>query len=199
VKLSSISDQWIAFAPHDEYAAFSVTTDRDGGVAIVSLPTFKTRLLKAGVPTQVYAVSPDGLSLAAGGLYGEVILWQLDHPEPVVLGRHSRYVTAVSFSPNGLWLCSASRDRTVRLFSIRGGASAQVNFLNPVWDATFSPDGKYVLVATGVNVHVLYAAVLSGPEILDATDSVTNGVLDTSTRKVIYQQDLHSIKGATAP
>ena len=80
-----------------------------------------------GVNGGVYCVafSPDGKLLVSGGGDGTVRVWDVDPASPsfgqqlVVLQRHSDWVDSLAFSPNGVFLVSASeRDSTVRLWSV---------------------------------------------------------------------------------
>src|SRR5260221_481880 len=62
------------------------------------------------------AFSPDGRTLAAGTLNGEIKLWNVDtRREMVTLRGHTTMVGAVGFSPNGRLLVSAGGE-TLRLW-----------------------------------------------------------------------------------
>ncbi|MGC4113551.1 MAG: WD40 repeat domain-containing protein [Myxococcales bacterium] len=105
------------------------------------------------------AWAPDGKALAHGD--GKAVrLWRPDGTaEPVALGGHTDNVTALGFSPDGKVLASASRDRTVRLWT--SGTGECVGVLTPPEDVesyperlAFSADGTQ-LVAAGLGEDVL--------------------------------------------
>ncbi|MGE3806118.1 MAG: WD40 repeat domain-containing protein, partial [Gemmataceae bacterium] len=82
----------------------------------------------------VLAWRPDGSLLALGGSSSDVWLWDLSDGY-FMLPEHSRYVSSLSFSPSGKWLCTvdgngrlalwelgkmqATRRRTLRLDTLR--------------------------------------------------------------------------------
>ncbi len=105
------------------------------------------------------AFSPDAtLMVAAGGTSGE--RGQLEFFDwPVCrsrwsAGSHVDVVTAVSFSPDGRWLATASADRTAQLFPApaRSGQLDDGQPLRghtaPVLAAGFSPDGSVLVTAS---------------------------------------------------
>jgi WD40 repeat protein len=87
--------------------------------------TFKNRAGTApwsgqpGVPWSV-AFSPDGLSIAAGSVNGEVIIWNAETGaiSHTFIGHGQEQVSMVTFAPNGRSLASACFDGTVKVWRL---------------------------------------------------------------------------------
>jgi len=95
-------------------------------------------------------ISADGQRVAAGGINGEITLWNLDkRDDKTVLRGHKLPVTSVSFSPDRRLLLSASNS-TVRLWSLESNKQLRTigKHTAPI-RAVFMPDGKRVLVTSG--------------------------------------------------
>ena len=93
-------------------------------------------------------LSPDRRLLATCGQDG-IRIWNLSTGQEVrELTDHNSDVNGVSFSPNGLWIASASDDRTVRIWSTEDWSCLHVISHDvEVVNAVFSPDSR--LLATG--------------------------------------------------
>lgn len=120
-----------------------------------------TRILAFRGVVQAVALSPDGHTLAAGGLDHQVALWDLRDPQrPRPLGTapvtFADTVYALAFSPDGRRLAAGSGDGTVRVWepSAPGPAAAGArSFKGPdsaVYGVAFAPDGK-TLAAAGAD------------------------------------------------
>lgn len=138
----------VAFSPDGRFLACG-SADRTVRLYQV-VPGRRRALLRAGLLGEVNALafSPDSRSLAAAS--GAVCLWHIPAQEPLTaLKGHADTVTAISFSPDGGVLASASADHTARLWSM--ATASQLHVLSGHQSAltavSFGPDGD--LLATG--------------------------------------------------
>lgn len=95
------------------------------------------------------AFSRDGDRLACGST-NLVHLWDQHGGEPVQLHRHSGWVMALAFSPDGTTLASASEDRTIALWDVVNGTLRRVltGHTEGVYNVVFSPNGATLLSAS---------------------------------------------------
>lgn len=94
------------------------------------------------------AFSANGRLLAFGNQ--AITLWNTETQKvATTLVGHTRFVTALAFSPDGDLLASASQDRTVRLWDVAKGEEIYrlKGHTNTVCTVAFSPDGKTIASA----------------------------------------------------
>jgi WD40 repeat protein len=98
------------------------------------------------------AVSPDGRFLAAAGKEPyAVVIWDWSRARPIrVLRAHTHDVMAVTWSPDGALLATASEDRTVRVWDATTGRQLVVarRHTDKVNAVEFSSDGRHLASAS---------------------------------------------------
>jgi WD40 repeat protein len=64
--------------------------------------------------------------------------------------RHSRMITSVALSPDGIYALSGGWDNTLKLWDVATARLLRTSFghANPVWSVAFSPDGASLLSAS---------------------------------------------------
>ncbi len=128
--------------------------------------TIETRRHRGYIST--FAVSPDGKSLATGGLDGIVRVWDVGTGRFVrALVGHDSYVYGLAYSPDGNTLASAgSYDATVRLWDTPHGQPLRVlRHKSYVVHVAWAPDGRTLASAGGESGFVTFWDAPSGREL----------------------------------
>ncbi|MBC8170234.1 MAG: TIR domain-containing protein [Anaerolineae bacterium] len=130
--------KWIMEGDDSGYASLLGTTYTDHSDTIRYLATAK-----------------DERYLLTGSDDNHVILWDTYNGVPLkIMYTHENRVSGVMFTANGEHFVSSSWDKTVRLIDMNNGAQiARYQEANaPVWEVTFSPDGKYVIAGNSLTL-----------------------------------------------
>src|SRR5207302_9824559 len=92
------------------------------------------------------ALLKDGRAVT-GGADGRIAIWTAGRDQPdTVLQGHTAPIAALSISPDGTTLASASWDHTVRLWALAGGAPRVLEgHAQNVNGVAFTADGKAVV------------------------------------------------------
>jgi len=77
-----------------------------------------------------------------------VILWSLNGKVQQTFRGHLDIINNISFSPDGKKIASASKDKTVRIWSLDSQKFIILPHQSPVWSVVFSPDGKLIATAS---------------------------------------------------
>jgi WD40 repeat protein len=165
----------IAFSPEGN-AVFAASTD--GAVRVFSTSAALTAPApREGAVAGAAVFSHRGRHLAVGFHDGRVELWSAatGHVERT-FAAHTRFVTAVAFSPDDRLLASASRDGTAAVHRADGRVLARLaGHEGPVNAVAFTPDGARVI--TGGSDHTARLFTLLGARQthrFDHSDAVTS-------------------------
>ena len=110
------------------------------------------------------------------GLHGELQIWDAITGEKVGgrLEGHGKNVTSISFSPDGVLLATASKDRTVRIWNVADGKELHVlvGHASDVTKVSFSSDGKRIFSASDSDGTAMVWDVESGKVLLKIKEEI---------------------------
>jgi WD40 repeat protein len=156
----------VRFAPDGRHAA---TASFDNDARIWDLASGKSVAMLRGHTQAIVGLdySPDGATLATSGDDSTIRFWRTRDGAPLRTLDGGNHVYDVAFSPDGKWLASAGRARSVvggfwydltglggtaspvRLWRSSDGALvASLPHPTDVMYATFSPDGRHLVTAS---------------------------------------------------
>lgn len=159
-----------------ERAAFSpdghsIATTADDGVARIwdAATGAQIAALTHGTKVKGLSFSPDGLHLAtsAAGAGGPgVAIWEIATARIVAtMSGHTENIPAVSFSPDGRRVVTASTDKTARIWDAATGKQLLVLDAHKerLESAAYSPDGKRVVTASADKTARIWDAATGRP------------------------------------
>lgn len=97
------------------------------------------------------SISPNGnCFLTFSGLSKTLSLWSTNGEKQWESKVHDSGINSASFSPNGVYIVTASEDKTSKIWSVETGVCLMtINHKDNVNYASFTPDGKYIITASG--------------------------------------------------
>lgn len=118
-------------------------------------PDKLTHGLENPLHTECVRFSPHGDYLALGCSNGGVVIYDMDTFRPICvlgnkMGAHMRSVQSISWSPDGRYLLTGSRDWSVKLWDLgnAGQPLKQVRFDSPIWSCQWVDADRWVCVVT---------------------------------------------------
>ncbi len=115
--------------------------------------------------------SPDGQYIITTGKDKTARLWTADGHRLHVFSDYRNMLSSAEFSPDGKFLLTASRDGYVKLYLLNGQEIAEFKHQGKVRQASFSPDGMYILsVIEKDRLKSTNLQVISPEKILELTN-----------------------------
>jgi eukaryotic-like serine/threonine-protein kinase len=137
----------IAFSPN---GTLMVTASWDGTAKLWDVGTGEQRhVIEVPPHCCSAAFSPDGQTFAISS-GNDAMLYDVASGRRLhLLNGHQSTAKCVSFSPDGRWLATGSRDRTIRIWDVRTGKIRHTIAAHreQIYALSFSPDGR--TIATG--------------------------------------------------
>ncbi len=162
---SSADGQWLA-AP--------LKTEELGQVALWDLTSGAQHILDLETPVTALNFSFDNVWLAVGGKNGQTYLWKtselMNQGKPIVLLGHTDTVLGVAFSPDGRYLATSSKDKSIQLWLLNNGSYTHTVHLkgheSSIFALAFSPDSRWLVTGSDDHTARLWDLQTPGPDLM---------------------------------
>ncbi|CAG9479273.1 pre-mRNA-processing factor 19, putative [Plasmodium vivax] len=132
-------------------------------------------------PFRQLAIHPDGIMLGIGCEDSNIHIFDMKSQEyKASLSGHTSHVSYISFSENGYYLASCSKDKTVKLWDLRKAQCFQTIDVEELpRSICFDFSGKYLSLAAGNDVHVFNFEAKTKAVLVNTLSAHTDAVTQT--------------------
>ncbi|SBT34607.1 pre-mRNA-processing factor 19, putative (PRPF19) [Plasmodium ovale wallikeri] len=132
-------------------------------------------------PFKYLSIHPDGMMLGIASEDSNIHIYDIKSQEyKASLAGHTKGVDCISFSENGYYLASCSKDNTIKLWDLRKALSFQTIELEKTPNfITFDYSGKYLSVAAGNDINIYNFETKNEVTLVNTLSSHTDTVTQT--------------------
>lgn len=150
----------LAFSPRAKPRTLA-TASTDGVVHVWTQTSGNPEVIQITTGADVYALafSPDGSTLATGGLDNQARLWKIDAGKATLTAafRHGADVRSILFDSSGKSLVTGSGDGTARIWDIAAGSELyRFSMAREVNSVALTKDRRYLAAASADGTVALY-------------------------------------------
>ncbi|GAB66247.1 WD domain G-beta repeat domain containing protein [Plasmodium cynomolgi strain B] len=132
-------------------------------------------------PFKQLAIHPDGIMIGIGSEDSHIYIYDIKSQEyKASLSGHTSEVNYISFSENGYYLASCSKDKTAKLWDLRKAQCFQTIELKELpRNVQFDFSGKYFSLAAGNDIHIYNFETKTQANLVKTLSSHTDTVTQT--------------------
>jgi WD40 repeat protein len=174
-------------------------------------------------PLYLIAFSPNGKTIASGGVGAPINLWDVSSGRQLMLRGDTTSTNSIAFSPDGTLVAAGGNENTIRVWNVSSGDQLYILRGHVAWvvSLAYSPDGKTIASGSLDNIYKLWDATsgkelhtLSAPNVTVETGlylpsvafspdskTIVTGNKDNSTRlwDVATAREVYVLRGQQRP